>query len=239
MQWASLLLWASLAVFGGRIPERRLITRLLLSLGLLLSMMSQLWLLHLDGLLTIQTGLPLHLCGFMGLLSIWMLWLPGAWSYHFSLLLGSPCAFLALCFPAVIRCSYPLWMSLSFHRLHVLILCTALFFMAQQKPLPKDGRYSFLLGNGYLLFVAIFNRAFSTNYLFLSFAPVGTPLALLFERGSVFYLCSLELLAMVTISAVQWMLGEKRLLPSLIAGNRSACSRCSHYILPCTIPRRE
>ena len=69
--------------------------------GLAVSMAGQEVLLVQDGLWSLQTGLPLHLCGMMGLCSLPLLWLRPRGLLCFSLLLGAPCALLALCFPAL------------------------------------------------------------------------------------------------------------------------------------------
>lgn len=230
MRWLSLLLWSIVAVYGARSPRRSLAAKLALSAGLIVSMLCQLRLLWLDGQLTLATGLPLHLCGLMGVLSVPMLWFRLDSLYHFSLLLGAPCAFLTLCFPAVIGTSHPQLMALAFNRLHALIVCAALFGYAQQKPPPTQARTSLLMGSGYLLFIALFNRFFYTNYLFLSQAPAATPLSILFNRGGSFYLCSLVLLAMVVMRLMLDFWTRSRWLRLLIGGNRSECipySRCT------------
>lgn len=227
MRWLSLFLWGTLAVYGGRNPRRRLVARLTLSAALVVSMACQLFLLYRDGLLSLATGLPLHLCGAMGVASLPMIWRPLPRLYHFSLLLGAPCAFLALLFPAMVNCSQPWLMALAFNRLHCLIVACALFCGAQKQPPPGSAVPSFLLGNGYLIGVAVFNHLLNTNYLFLRAAPSGTPLALLFSQGPVGYLCALELSCMLLM----------RLMLS-IAGNRSAYNRCSCRTAPGTTPRR-
>ena len=186
----------------------------------------QLWLLHLDGLLHLETALPLHLCGLFGVLSIPALWRMPAFLWESLAFLGAPAAFLTLFFPAVMPCSHPKLMAFAFYQLHALIALMPLYHTRTGKPLPKDPRRTLILGNGYLLLIGAFNRVFQTNYLFLRAAPLGTPLALLFSRGLPFYVCSLELLCML---AFLWL---KRLF--LTAGNSSSCSRYSHYTAPCT-----
>lgn len=200
--------------------------RPLLAAGLLASMATQLLLLHMDGLLTLETALPLHLCSLFGILSIFLYWHAPAWLYEAQLFLGAPAAFLTLFFPAVALCTHPVLMQLSFYRLHVLLALTPLFHLCMAKPLPADPRRAFLAGSGYLALISAFNRAFHTNYLFLRAAPAGTPLALLAQRGALFYTGSLALLCMLVMS------GLKRLY--LTAGNRSSCSRYSRRTAPCT-----
>lgn len=200
MQWLMLLLWGAVSVFGARAKARALFVRTLITAGLAVSMLSQLWLLRLDGQLTLATGLPLHLCGLFGLLSVPLLWRAPSWLMDFSILLGVPCAFLALCFPAVIGSANQQLMTLAFYRLHVLILCVPLLLIKEGKPLPEDPRMAFFLGNGYLLLVSAANRLLQTNYLFLRAAPAGTPLEPLFARGTGFYVCALEMLCMLMMA---------------------------------------
>ena len=225
MRWLSLLMWTMLAVYGGRWPGRRLHTAAMLTAGLAVSMAGQMFLLWQDGLLSLQTGLPLHICGMMAVLSIPLVWLKPGWLYGFSLYLGMPCAALALVFPAVIASSRPLLMAAHFDRLHGLILACGLFVMAQEKPLPRSGAPAFLLGSGYLLFVWRINSAIGSNYLFLRAAPRGTPLEWLVARGEGFTLCSYLLLALLLIRLMSdvWL----RLYPLVTAaGSRTSYNRC-------------
>lgn len=198
MQWALLAAWTGVIWAGtrGRGESRRLMGCVAFMLAL--SMGTQLWLLKLDGLLTLETALPLHLCGLFGVLSIPMLlWGAPAPLYEAGVFLAAPAAFCTLFFPAVIACSHPVLMRLAFTRLHVLLALMPLLFWRTGKPLPTDPRRTFLLGNGYLLAVGAFNRVFHTNYLFLRAAPAGTPLSALFSRGAPFYIGALEMLCML------------------------------------------
>lgn len=197
MQWLQLLLWCSLARYGAARPQRRSITAALLVCGLMVSMGSQLYLLWLDDLLSLQTALPLHLCSMTAVLCIPLCFGRFSAGYSLLLLLGVPGALLALCFPAVVDCSHPLLMRMAFLRLHALIVAVAVFLWAQKKPLPKDPRRAFLLGNGFLLLVACINDLLGSNYLFLRAAPSGTPLAFLIRPGYGVYIASLEVLCML------------------------------------------
>lgn len=195
MQWALLALWGGLM---GLCPARGLrAVRMLTATGLALSMGGQIALLGLDGLLTVETGLPLHLCGLAGVVTIPLLWLGrGGALQAFLCYLAAPAAFATLFFPAVIRCSHPRLMAYCFLQLHVLLALSPLLFFRMQKPLRAGMRSAFLLGNGYLLFVYGFNCCFGTNYLFLRAAPAGTPLSLMMAHGTAAYIGSLEMLSM-------------------------------------------
>lgn len=195
MQLLEAVLWAAAATYGARRCRR--LTAVLLAAGLVCSMGSQLWLLHLDGRLSLQTGLPLHLCSFSAIICVLLCIRFQRQLYHFVLLLGVPGALMALLFPAILPCSHPLLMKAAFMRLHMLIPATAFFFHAQQKPLPEDPRHAFLLGNGLVLLAACANRLYGSNYLFLNAAPRGTPLALLIREGYAVYITGLEILCML------------------------------------------
>ena len=200
MQWIQLLVWGGLTYWAARDDKRAALWPWALSLGILLSMATQLLLLADVGQFHIGTALPLHLCAMTGLLTVPMLLRPSRALYDFSLFLGTPCALLALCFPAIAHSRHPLLMASAFFRLHALILCGPLFLRLRGFPWPSDPRPVFLTANGYLLLVAAFNRLFHTNYMFLALPPAGTPLAWLARRGGVGYLCSLALLAMLVLT---------------------------------------
>lgn len=243
MGWLSFGWWGLAVLYGLRQPERSRAVRWALAAGLAVSMAGQEALLVQEGLWSLQTGLPLHLCGMMGLCSLPLLWLRPRGLLCFTLLLGAPCAFLALCFPAVIGCSRPFLMSLHFGRLHSLIFWAAVFsFGEKPKPLTLwEARKTLLWASGYLWAVQLCNEWLPANYLFLSAVPAGTPLEWLAQRGRGFYLCSLWLLGCLCL---RWMRDFWNALPPFFAaltaaGNRSACNRCSRSTSPCTSPDRE
>lgn len=222
VQWLLLLAWIVVIL----VLHGRAMLRPLLACAIALSMGLQLWLLHLDGLLGLETALPLHLCGLFGVLSIPTLWHMPTFLWEALAFLGAPAAFLTLFFPAVMPCSHPKLMTYAFSQLHVLIALMPLYHLQTGKPLPDDPRRTLIWGNGYLLLVGAFNRVLQTNYLFLRAAPVDTPLALLFSRGLPFYLCSLEMLCMLTFL---WL---KRLFVTV--RNSSSCTLYSRCTAPCT-----
>lgn len=190
------LLWGGLVLLANTKRQKRSL-RAGMACALALSMGTQLWLLHMDGLLSLETGLPLHLCGLFGVLSIPLLWRAPDWLYEVDVFLAAPAAAITLLFPAVIQSSQPFWMTFAFQQLHALVALTPMLIHRMGKPLPRDPRRALVLGNGYLVLVALFNRVFGTNYLFLRAVPRGTPLQLLFMRGGAFYVCALEMLCML------------------------------------------
>lgn len=192
--WGGAVWWCA-----GRVGREGVI-RAAMAVGLAASMAVQLALLRLDGQLTLQTGLPLHLCGLFGVLSIPMLlWRAPQPLYELSAFLAAPAAAVTLLFPAVIASSRPVLMRLAFLQLHVLVALTPVMLWRAGKPLPTDPRRALVLASGYLLAVAAFNRALNTNYLFLSAAPAGTPLKRLYVRGGGYYICALAMLCMVVL----------------------------------------
>lgn len=200
LQLAETVLWCTLGCYGARYWRRQ--TALVLALGLTSAMASQLWLLRLDGLLTLQNALPLHLCGFSALVAIGLCFTYSSTGFHFLVLLGMPGALLALVFPAVTECSRPVLMRMAFVRLHALIPAVGVFLLAQKRPLPSDPRRSLLLGNGLMLAAACVNSLTGSNYLFLRAAPSGTPLAWLIRHGYGVYVAGLELLCMLLLSTL-------------------------------------
>lgn len=195
MQWFLLAGWSTVIFHGAR--KRAAWLRPLLSFGLACAMGTQIVLLKLDGMLTWEAILPLHLCSLFGVLSIFLIWRANGLLWEALCFLAAPGAFLTLFFPAVVHCSHPFLMQLAFHQLHVLVALMPFTFYQTGKPLPTDPRRTLIWGNGYLVLISWFNRTFGTNYLFLRAAPSGTPLDWLFRRGTWFYLCALELLCML------------------------------------------
>lgn len=233
MQFAAMIPWLMLAVYGAIHRERRNITAAVLGSGLVVSMAGQIFLLWQDGLLSLSTGLPLHICGMMAVLSLPMLWMKPGWILEISLFLGMPCALLALCFPAVIRSSRPLLMAGHFNRLHGLILCCGAFAFLKEKTLPGDGKRAFLLGSAYLWMIWLLNPIIGSNYLFLRAVPAGTPLVWLMEKGQMYLLLGYEMIAMVMICLLRGLYAN-----ITFAGSRKAYSRSCRCSLPCTSPRR-
>lgn len=202
--------WLVLAVWSGVIWKEGNRAAPAIRLGLLTAMGTQLFLLHLDGMLTWADALPLHLCSLFGCLLMLALHRSPPVLVEAVCYLGAPGALLTLFFPAVVRCSHPVLMQLAFYQLHVLVALTPLYWYTVKKPLPVDPRRTLILGSGYLVFVSLFNRLFGTNYLFLRAAPVGTPLDWLFRQGTPFYLCALEMLCMLVFSWLQLVYAQSR-----------------------------
>ncbi len=152
------------------------------SAAVYLCMLLQEYALYRDGLLTMRTGLPLHLCGFSGffLCAPMLLCKRGA-MYDFFLCLSAPAAALALCFPAIARTSAPLLTELSFFFLHALLLFAPVVKGGDGELRVRDTAVGGVTAIACLLLLSAFvaNSALSANYLFLASPPPGTPLAAL------------------------------------------------------------
>ena len=148
------------------------------------------------GLLTWQTGLPLHLCSLMGLAALPALLSRRPLLLHASLYAGVPGAVLALLFPAVLDTPWPRLTELAFHTLHAGLVCVPLLPMAAGwKPRPQGAAGAW----GFLLLAAaaagLANRLTGGNYLFLAGPVAGTPLAPLARWSRGVYRALLALLS--------------------------------------------
>ena len=154
------------------------------------------------GMLNWRTGLPLHLCSMMGVLTLPMLVSGRRFLWHLSLYLGLPGAALAMLFPAVLPTPWPLTTELSFFALHAgLMLAPLLPMSLGRRPSPRGA----IAAGGFLLLVGLavmaVNARLGSNYLFVSWAVPGTPLEWLAQWGMTGYrlllagLCALLLAA--------------------------------------------
>ena len=155
-----------------------------------------------SGMLNWQTGLPLHLCSMMGVLSLPMLVSGRRFLWHLSVYLGLPGAAMALLFPAVLPTPWPLVTELSFFALHAgLILAPLLPLCLGRRPSPLGAVASggFLLGIG--VAVILLNDWLGSNYLFVNGAIPGTPLGMLARWGLTGYRLALGgLVALVLVA---------------------------------------
>lgn len=199
MRGAMLLAGLGLTIWGAKTRPR--VAAWALCAGLLVCMGAQQWALWRSGLLSLQTALPLHLCGAFAVLCLPMTWLRLRALYDLIWLLGTPCALLALVFPAVLPVRDALAMRLGFYGVHVLIPCCALLLRLETDwALPQRGHGALVALNLFAAAVQGINHALGCNYLFLRLAPEKTPLAFLQAKGQGVYVFSLELLAMLLLT---------------------------------------
>lgn len=165
----------------------------------------QIALVPLGGASILRNALPLHLCSFTAMLTIPMLWRRDSRLFQFCWYLGMPGALLALLFPAVGYSPWPRLARTLFIAIHAALFFAPLILRASGMCPGRSGAwYAFLIGNMLMVGALIANKLVDTNYMFLSQAPVGTPLALMDGLGKVAYIASLECAALVLI----WLLSR-------------------------------
>lgn len=197
MQWAILAAMGTMCILAGRRLRQlhrageadaaaRLYRRCAWLLGgtILGAMAVQETLLLLCGLLTWQTGLPLHLCSLLGLMTLPSLLTRRETLLDTLLLAGVPGALLALIFPAALATPWPHVSLAAFHTLHAGLVCAPLLPLCDGwRPGPRSAlrAWGFLLAAGGAALIV--NRLTGGNYLFLSGPVAGTPLMWLAKWG--------------------------------------------------------
>lgn len=166
--------------------DRGLYRRHAWTLGLIIasSMAVQEGVLLLSGMLDFATGLPLHLCSLLGVLTLPMLLGRSRILRSAALLVGVPGAALALIFPAVLTTPWPRLTAFAFHTLHAGLLCAPWLPIAGGwQPRPSDaGRAGLFLLTAAAAAMLV-NPLTGGNYLFLAYPIAGTPLAWLGQWG--------------------------------------------------------
>ena len=155
-----------------------------------------------SGLLNWQTGLPLHLCSMMGLLTLPMLLSGRPILWHLALYLGLPGATMALLFPSVVLTPWPLATELSFFVLHAGLMVAPLMpLYLGRRPSARGAAEAgvCILAVG-LIMIAI-NDLLDSNYLFVNWAVPGTPLESISHWGIVAYRVLLAGLCVLVLAA--------------------------------------
>lgn len=225
MAFLLLAIWGSLWGLGFKrlrllrrrgIPAHRLYLRLAWGLGGLIyvCMAGQIYLAWRMGALTWQLALPLHLCSFVGVITLPVLLSRSQTGWEFCLYLGLPGALGALAFPSILPCPWQALMDLCFLSLHCLLIIAPLLpWAAGARPRPRGIWPVFAWANAFLALVLLVNHGLGANFLFLQAAPAGTPLALLHSRGTGGYVLALEGLALLLLRAeaagIGWFLAAK------------------------------
>lgn len=210
MQAAQLACWLWLgaaalwAVHTRRIPAR--IARHVALVLLAVCMSTTIALTILDRKDLLRTLLPLHLCSLSAFMTLYLLATKNAACYHFCWYLGMPGAALALIFPAVEHSSWPNLMTTAFMLTHALVAIAPLLLLAEgRRPDPKAAGPVLLAGNAFLLLVYIMDRWLNANYMFLLWAPPGTPLAWMERLGRLGYFACLELCAVLVVWGMRFL----------------------------------
>lgn len=160
---------------GQRVGARRVYQRNTLCFSALawLAMSGQLIILALNGLLRMDTALPLHLCGAMGVCLYPALRTRSERLREAVFYLAPPGGMAALLFPSIMNCEQQQWMTLFFFLLHA-VLATAPYLLLGLgwRPQPRGA----LTAAAFLVLLAcpagVVNQVFGANYLFLR-APGG------------------------------------------------------------------
>ncbi len=185
-------------------PAHRLYRRAAWAVGLTVyaAMAVQEGILLLCGMLTWQTGLPLHLCSMMGLLTLPMLVTENRLLWHVSLYVGMPGALMAVLFPSVLTTPWPEATALAFHTMHCLVFLAPLLPLGLgRRPEPRGALYA----GGLLLMAGLcamgVNALLDSNYLFLGGPVPGTPLEVMARHGLTVYRLMLAGLCLLLLTA--------------------------------------
>lgn len=190
---------------GCLVPAQRLYRRCAWGMGLGVwgMMLAQEGILLLSGQLSLRTGLPLHLCSALGVMSLPMLLSRKEWLWHTSLYLSLPGALLALLFPAIAPTPWPQLTAFTFHGMHVMVFLAPLLPLGLgmcPRPLGAAQAWLTLLLLGGAALAA--NMLLGSNYLFLAYPVEGTPLTLLARFGLWPYRLTLAGLAGVMLAVL-------------------------------------
>lgn len=170
--------------------------------GIWCAMLLQEWVLWRSGQLTWQTGLPLHLCSMMGVLTLPMLLTENRLLWHFALYAGMPGALLALIFPAVLDTPWPELTQLGFHGLHALLFLSPLLPLGLgRQPEAAGALHAWIILLGVGCAAMVVNALLGSNYLFLAGPAPVAPLLFLAQKGIWLYRLALALLSAVVIGA--------------------------------------
>ena len=170
-------------------------------LGVILAMLLQEGILWRSGQLTWQTGLPLHLCSLMGVVTLPMLLTGNAWLWHFALYAGMPGAALALVFPAVMATPWPRWTAFGFYTMHALLVFAPLLPLGLgRKPACRGAAQAWLMLLTAGVIAMVVNALAGSNYLFLAYPLAGTPLTLLARDGLWRYRLNLAVLSALVMA---------------------------------------
>ena len=161
---------------GQRVGARRVYQRSAFCFSMLawLAMGGQLTILALNGLLRMDTALPLHLCGAMGVCLYPALRTRSERLREAVFYLTPPGGMAALLFPSIMNCEQQQWMTLFFFLLHA-VLATAPYLLLALGWRPKTR--GALTAAAFLVLLAcpagVVNQVFGANYLFLR-APAAS-----------------------------------------------------------------
>lgn len=218
MQWAILAAMGTACIMCGRKIKRLRQTGTAAAAGrlyrlgawllggtILAAMAVQETILLLSELLTWQTGLPLHLCSLLGLLTLPALLTRRETLLDALLLAGVPGALLALLFPAALTTPWPRLTLAAFHTLHAGLVCAPLLPLSDGwRPGPRSALRAWGLLMAAAAAAMVANHLTGGNYLFLSGPVAGTPLMWLSGWGRGPYRLLLTVLAGGVLALESW-----------------------------------
>jgi hypothetical integral membrane protein (TIGR02206 family) len=128
------------------------------------------------GLWTVQTMLPLNICSVLVFASAFMLAARSYPVYEFCYFLGIGAASQVLVNPDLGAIQFPHFLFFQTSLSHGLVVVAAVYMTVVEKfrPYPKSLLKVAVGMNAYLLLMAVVNRLFGSNYLFIAQKP-GTP----------------------------------------------------------------
>lgn len=203
-----LLLW-----WGRRRPEQRPLIRSLLAAAILFNIiLFQLWHLY-HGLWSIQTMLPLHLCGIMQWASVLLLLKRTPRIYEFVYFLGLGGATQALLTPDSGNFGFPHYRAFETIFAHGAIVTTAIYFTFAEsyRPMWNSVKRVIIGTQLYTIFIFLFNFLIGSNYMFLARKPEVPSLIDLLGPWPL-YIISLELIAFATVFLLYlpWAIKDRR-----------------------------
>lgn len=146
---------------------------------------------------SLATVLPFHLCTVSGLVVPFMVAKKKALPFMYYL--GLPCAIIAILMPEMMESKLEFALRVQFMAMHsIIVLAVVWVILVEREPVRPGGVLrSMVFGNILLGCAYLANIWTGGNYMYLAYAPEGTPLVWFGEPGSLVYIAWLEVCALV------------------------------------------
>ncbi|MBI2441898.1 MAG: TIGR02206 family membrane protein [Lentisphaerae bacterium] len=148
-------------------------------LGTIIALNELIWYGHVlrSGLFRFPDALPLDLCDLVLWLTVLALFTRRSWSFELSYYWGLAGTSMAVLTPDLSG-AFLSYANLKFFLAHGGVVMAILFLTWSRQARPRSGSLwrAFLLLNGYVLLMALFNALFKTNYLYLCAKPQAVSL---------------------------------------------------------------
>ena len=116
---------------------------------------------------------------------------------------------MALIFPAVGYSPWPTLARTLFLLIHAILFIAPILMRCGGMRLSRISAWSVLFaGNILLILASVINAWVGSNYMFLSYAPEGTPLAFMAANGLFAYFAWLEGIVVVFLRGLSWITGD-------------------------------